>query len=560
MMLNNSNHLNKQIIWKNRRKAIRSVLQFIVIIIVGYLIVNALLSLKSYNESDKSTWNNYDDFIAVSYFGVARSTTGDHVSKKELGAQLKALADHGYVTISQQDLIDFYTKKAPLPNKALFLGFEDGRNDSALFSTKLLEKYNFKATMLTYANKMGSDQGKFLQPKELLSMTKKGFWELGTNGYRLTYINILDKNKQYFEQLTQEEFSNKSKAYHYTHYLMDFIRDDNNIPIENRDLMEERIRKDYELMNQIYTRKLGYVPSAYMIMHADTLYNGMNNLVEHANDEQIRKLFHLHFNREGKMLNTSSMNKFDLTRVQPAPYWRTNHLIMKLGIDTKDEVSFVMGDEHEAEKWSINAGVTEFASEEIALTTRPSQLATMTLKQEDLDSHFALNLTIGGHTSGVQLVELGSSQDAQLSLRLRIQEDNLYVEQVHIDGTIDRLLAVRGKNKAVADIPISVVVEDQTISLSLRNNVVMDHEAIDPSIDTWHVKLQAESLKQDNRWEDEGDHIYDGIFKRITLANLNDKGKVEQIVYSNHLKGISKVSFTIKRVFHQVIDWAIDAF
>lgn len=559
-MVNKPEQLTSFVKWKNRRKVIRTILQFIIAIVVCYIIVNSLITLKTYDESDRTTWTNHDSFIAVSYFGVSRSTTSDLVSKSELDAQIKALYDHGYVTISQQDVIDFYTKGSSLPEKALYLSFEDGRNDSALFTTKLLEKYNYKATMLTYANKMGNDQGKFLQPRELLSMTKKGFWELGTNGYRLTYINILDKDRHYFEQLTQEQFLNKNEAMYYTHYLMDFIRDQNNIPVETRVTMEERIQSDYDLVKKIYNDKLGFVPATYMIMHADTLYNGMDGLVEHANDTNIRNLFDLHYNREGKLLNTSNMDRYDLTRVQPAPYWRTNHLIMKLGLDTNNQVTFVTGDEEQANKWDITNGVAEFAPEEIALTTRPAQKATMKVIDGELSSQFTLDLVIGGHSSGVQYIQLGKSADDQLKLQLRVQDENVYIEQVAANKDVERLLGVRGKDTGLADIPISLQIHNQMITLKINNNVVMENEAIDARITEWDIRLEAESLQEENRWEDEGDHIYDGVFKRMTLANIDDAGKVTERLYSNHLKGFAKVTFTVKRIFNNMIDWAIETF
>ena len=66
-----------------------------------------------------------------------------------------------------------------MPDKALYLSFEDGRNESALFAQPPLEKYNYKATFLSYADKMGNSERKFLQPKDMLKMTRTGYWELG---------------------------------------------------------------------------------------------------------------------------------------------------------------------------------------------------------------------------------------------------------------------------------------------------------------------------------------------------------------------------------------------
>ncbi len=80
-----------------------------------------------------------------------------------------------------------------LPDKALFLLFEDGRRDTAIFSQKIMEKYNYKATMFTYADKFEKNDPKFLMPKDLLKLVDSSYWELGTNGYRLEYINVLIK-------------------------------------------------------------------------------------------------------------------------------------------------------------------------------------------------------------------------------------------------------------------------------------------------------------------------------------------------------------------------------
>ena len=71
--------------------------------------------------------------------------------------------------------------------------FEDGRRDTVLFSEKILEKYNYKATILSYADKFAEKDPKFLSAKDLKKLQDNGYWELGTNGYRLSYINSYDR-------------------------------------------------------------------------------------------------------------------------------------------------------------------------------------------------------------------------------------------------------------------------------------------------------------------------------------------------------------------------------
>jgi len=545
---------------KELRKAVRTVLQVIILIFIGYQAVTALTTFNKYVPSDKTDWTNDRSFVAISYFGIARSASADHVAKNELDAQLKALSDHGYETISQQDIINFYTKNEPLPEKALFLAFEDGRNDSALFSTKLLEKYNFKATMFSYANKMGNDKSKFLQPKELLSMQKNGYWELGSNGYRLAYINIIDKDRLYFPLLEQEQFANKADAFYYTHYLMDFIRDEYNIPLENREQMEERINTDYSLMKQIYNDTLGYMPKTYMIMHADFLYNGMHHLVENVNDLNIKDNFELHFNREGNMLNTKERDRYNLTRVQPAPYWRTNHLLMKLKVDTGQQVNFVVGDKNEAAKWTVSNGVAEFAEEEIILTTLPENKASMTINELNLNEPFSFSVTLSGHNSGVQYIQLGQSSNQELKLQLRLQDDTIYIEYIDANCEVERLTAVRGKDNALDDIPIKLTVINHKLTVEVKHNVIMKDEPLKQELSKWRLSLEAQSLNEENRWEDDGEHIYDGIFKQIKIVKLNEDGKAVEVLYSNLLFGIKHWLFTLDTYYNKLIDWAIETF
>ena len=91
--------------------------------------------------------------------------------------------------------------------KSLFLIFEDGRTDTAIFSQKITEEYNYKSTILTYADKFEKEDPKFLKPDELKEMEESTYWELGTNGYRLEYINVFDKEHKFLGRMTSLDFS-----------------------------------------------------------------------------------------------------------------------------------------------------------------------------------------------------------------------------------------------------------------------------------------------------------------------------------------------------------------
>ena len=172
---------------KDKIKAIRSVCEGIILITLLIIILKALLSFSEYEPYDSNNISNTMDtgFIAVSYFGVDRNGDDTLISTDRLNQHLKSLKDNGYVTITQQDILDYYENGKKLPEKSLFLIFEDGRTDTAIFSQKITEEYNYKSTILTYADKFEKEDPKFLKPDVLKEMEESSYWELGTNGYRL---------------------------------------------------------------------------------------------------------------------------------------------------------------------------------------------------------------------------------------------------------------------------------------------------------------------------------------------------------------------------------------
>lgn len=240
---------------KDRNKIIRSTIQGTILLLLLFVVIKALFTFsvyKPYNEDNLSK-DAKTGFVAVSYFGVDRTGSETLISTEALEKQIKALKDNGYVTITQQDILDYYNSGKKLPEKSLFLLFEDGRRDTAIFAQKILEAYNFKATMLTYADKFAKKDPKFLMPSDLLKLQNSSYWELGTNGYRLEYINVFDKDSKYLGNLNSVEFSKLAPTINrqYNHYLMDFIRDEHGVPIESYEEMKNRINNDYISLSTI---------------------------------------------------------------------------------------------------------------------------------------------------------------------------------------------------------------------------------------------------------------------------------------------------------------------
>lgn len=401
---------------KNRHKGIRSALQFGILAFLAYVIVHAVFFIKSYESSALET-SNHEGFIALSYFGVDRNGNTKYISKSELEKQLTVLNEQGFQTISQDQILDYYENGTPLPEKALFLSFEDGRNDSAIFAQKSLEELNYKATMFTYADKMDTEDPKFLKPDHLSAMIRSGYWELGSNGYRLSYINAFGPDGNYLGELDEAEISDKTKMEYYNHYLMDFLKDEFLIPKESYEEMKDRIRVDYGKMQDIYTAEFGFMPNAYAIMHANSLHNNMNPLVAQVNDTEISNRFSLHFNRDRQAFNGKDGNLMDLNRLQVAPYWPVNHLLMKVHSDSGMPVTFIEGDEETAGKWRISNGAAEYKEGQIILTSYPGEEVTATL-EERIPSGSEVRVDLNGNVMGRQSVILQGAGEQAIILSL----------------------------------------------------------------------------------------------------------------------------------------------
>ena len=343
---------------KNRIKVIRSILEGIFLIVVLGVIINALFSSTDYEAFDNSEATSEDGLVAISYFGVDRNGDSTLISTERLNEHLQALKKQGYVTVTHEDIKNSYKNGKPLPENSLFLMFEDGRRDTGIFAQKLLEKYNYKASMMTYAEKFEEKDPKFLQAKDLKEMLESTYWELGSNGYRLAYINVFDRYNYYLGELSTLEFAMISDCLgrNYNHYLMDYIRDENELPKESYKHMEARISADYEGIRREYEQKMGAVPQLYVLMHANTGQFGNNKKVSHVNSKWIHELFQMNFNREGNCWNTKLGEEdeiYNLTRMQPQPYWYSNHLLMRIKYDSGQDMDFMNGNEEEYKEWNV---------------------------------------------------------------------------------------------------------------------------------------------------------------------------------------------------------------
>lgn len=417
---------------KNRRKYIRTIMQLILcIFIVSIIIVNVFFQ-QTYVETDKSAWNQRDGFITLSYVGVARRANHNLISKAQLDNHLKALYEAGYETIGIDDIINFYKYGAALPEKALYLIFEDGRRDSMVFAEPILRKYNFKATMMSYSGNVDSKDRLYLNGKDLKYLEKSSFWELGTNGHRFSYINVVKKSDDALEDKDGDGKFEENK-FTYNHYLMDYLRDEYGIPIETKEEMIDRISWDYDKMDEIYTEYLGYLPKPYIIMHSGSLGGNMNDAVESVNYENIYKYFDILFNREGNCYNTNNDYLYNLTRMQVGADWSANKLLMEIQNYTDTKSPFIIGNTENTDRWNITSGVIEHKENQLVVTSDRYNKAFAMLKGSEDWEDIALSVYLSGREFGTQNIYLRYKNNESY-IKVSISDNNISVIEKSEDG------------------------------------------------------------------------------------------------------------------------------
>ena len=347
----------------------------------------------------------------------------------------------------------------------------------------------------------------------------------------------------------------------YNHYLMDYIRDEDDVPIESYDEMKERISYDYETSKQIYEEELGKGLDLYTLMHSNTGQFGTNNRVSKINEKWIKEFYKMNFNREGFALNTKENSIYDLTRIQPQSYWPTNHLLMRIAYDTNKEnkTKFVVGDETRAGDFEEVLGKAEYTDNLITLTSVPQGKGTLKLLNSDKFKDINLSVELKGNILGSQSIWLRSIEDQSSGISFRLLNNTINVIQ-SIDGSQEKILTKElDRSKEEFDIKDE---GNRKIYIELKGdkiNLYVDDELVACDIKINESLNKSGAVYLQSSWDEYGysqrniaDDVYDGVFKDLKITDSNG---IE--LYSNELKGVEKGKYLIKIYFGNVLNWFI---
>lgn len=504
---------SKAVKTKNRNKKIRVVAQLVILVILAVFIY-----IKLYYGQFRAVdaVRTEDKFIALSYIGVQKydSDSTTRISQGRLDEHMTALEAMGYTTLTQEEITNLYQKGELVPEKSMFLMFEDGRKDTGVLGHEVIKDHNYIASMMTYAEKYEQTDNRFLTSRDMKILMDTSYWEHGSNGYRLEYINVFDRYKNFFGHIDSNVYNTVTSYIErdYNHYLMDYIRDADRMPTESYDEMEERITGDYKSMAYIYEKHMDEVPAFYTLMHSNTGQFGTDDDASAVNEKNIRETFAINFNREGFSQNTVESSPYDLTRMQPQSNWYSNHLIMRIVDDTGETPVFVIGDEKEAANWDVIMGAAEYRDNTIVVTSEPNSHGIIELEQDM--NNAIIDVTLEGNLAGVQKVVFKESSDSEDALELVMDYNYIYVNNVSGDetGNVFEL-----SMKEFDGIDLVSKEEDEAEGLETYSDSVVLYEKK-------YEMLQNAALIQQDLKDMEINSVEDGAEEYDAVVGVNERG------------------------------------
>ena len=126
--------------------------------------------------------------------------SGTTVLASEFEAQLQALREAGYTSVTYQQLIDFVTRGTDLPDKPVVITIDDGYQNNLDLAAPLLEEYGFTANIAVIGVSIGADTykdtGEPILPhfslEDALPWVEKGVLTLTTHSYDMHQVASLD--------------------------------------------------------------------------------------------------------------------------------------------------------------------------------------------------------------------------------------------------------------------------------------------------------------------------------------------------------------------------------
>ena len=156
----------------------------------------------------------------IMYHGLCKDNSRRNeymISPDYFEQDLKYITDHGYTTIFLSELINYFEKGTPLPEKPIILTFDDGYYNNYVYAWPLLQKYKIKAVIspigITADN---AENEQYRSPlwsqckwSELKEMQDSGLVEIQNHTYNLHKLSTPAKGVSAMQGESAEKYKDR---------------------------------------------------------------------------------------------------------------------------------------------------------------------------------------------------------------------------------------------------------------------------------------------------------------------------------------------------------------
>lgn len=234
------------------------------------------------------------------YHGVSPYDRTDSIPAAQFRAQMIALKDKGYQSMTVSQLDDVLRGRASLPDKPILVTFDDGRTDSFENADPVLKEVGYRATMFVHVSKQRKPHF-HASPADIARWQATGRWEMQAHGF------------QAHDPMPIDGFGRKG------HFLPNRMWLAAHGRLETLEEYRARVADDYRKARQGVEDMLpDQKVVAFAYPYGDYGQNDYSNTPESAaiNQALVKKNFHLAFVQEQYGINTVDSNPTDLRRFE----------------------------------------------------------------------------------------------------------------------------------------------------------------------------------------------------------------------------------------------------
>lgn len=122
------------------------------------------------------------------------------VTPENFEAQMQALEDWGYTSITATQLIQAITEGAPLPPRPVVITFDDGNLSVYEYAFPIMQKHGFIGVTYLVANRFNAEG--FTNVEQVLEMVGAG-WEVGSHSY--THANLTEDHSRARDEILESK-------------------------------------------------------------------------------------------------------------------------------------------------------------------------------------------------------------------------------------------------------------------------------------------------------------------------------------------------------------------